>query len=172
MPKRTGTIEIEGVGVVQVAASPRRKTIEVSWCAGKFHALIPSCYSEEECRDDIAALIARLASRTGGATMTDQDLAERAEKLAKRYRLPHAAQITWFEGKRSFWGKCWPDERRIIIGESVKTMPGWVLDYLIVHELSHIAHPEHSPAFWRTVRRYKRTDRAIGYLDAMATMGV
>jgi len=30
-------------------------------------------------------------------------------------------------------------------------LPVSALDYVIVHELSHIQHPDHSPAFWSAV---------------------
>jgi len=29
--------------------------------------------------------------------------------------------------------------------------PGTVLDYIVVHELAHIIHHNHSPAFWKEI---------------------
>ena len=29
--------------------------------------------------------------------------------------------------------------------------PDWVLDYVVAHEVAHLAVPNHSTAFWRTV---------------------
>ncbi len=31
--------------------------------------------------------------------------------------------------------------------------PAWVLDYVVAHEVAHIAEPNHSPAFWAVVAR-------------------
>lgn len=45
-------------------------------------------------------------------------------------------------------------------------MPGFVLDYILMHELAHLLQPNHSPDFWALVNRYPLTERARGYLMA------
>jgi len=49
----------------------------------------------------------------------------------------------------------------------VKTLPSWVQDYIIVHELAHLLYPDHSRQFWETVNQYKYAERAKGYLIAL-----
>ncbi|HEY4938445.1 MAG TPA: M48 family metallopeptidase, partial [Actinomycetota bacterium] len=54
----------------------------------------------------------------------------------------------------------------IRLSESLLDMPGWVRDYVLVHELAHLLVPNHSPKFWALVERYPLTERARGYLIA------
>ena len=41
-------------------------------------------------------------------------------------------------------------EGSIRIASRVAGFPLWVLDYLLVHELAHLVHGDHSPAFWES----------------------
>jgi predicted metal-dependent hydrolase len=45
-----------------------------------------------------------------------------------------------------------------------------VLDYLAAHEVSHLVELNHSPRFWRLVKRlYPQLERAKVWLDANGT---
>lgn len=51
---------------------------------------------------------------------------------------------------RSRWGSC--SARGVVTYHwPIIQAPDWVSDYLIVHELSHLVHFDHSPAFWAQV---------------------
>ncbi len=43
-------------------------------------------------------------------------------------------------------------------------MPGWVVDYVLVHELAHLIEIGHGPRFYRLVDAYPKAERARGYL--------
>jgi predicted metal-dependent hydrolase len=47
-------------------------------------------------------------------------------------------------------------------------MPGYVLDYVILHELAHLLVGGHGPDFWALLAAYPRLERARGYLDGVA----
>lgn len=64
-----------------------------------------------------------------------------------------ATRVT-FKLMKSRWGSCNPATRRISINVRLCRYPAECTDYVIVHELSHLVHPDHSAAFWELVEKY------------------
>ena len=54
---------------------------------------------------------------------------------------------------RSRWGSCSPHNRSIRYSWRVAMAPPEVVDYLAAHEVAHLVHADHSPAYWRVVER-------------------
>lgn len=54
---------------------------------------------------------------------------------------------------KSRWGSC-SVSGRICINRRLAHYPDTWLEYVIVHELAHLAHPNHSPHFWALVEKY------------------
>lgn len=54
---------------------------------------------------------------------------------------------------RSRWGSCSPHNRSIRYSWRVVLAPPEVLDYLAAHEVAHLVHADHSPAYWSVVHR-------------------
>ena len=52
--------------------------------------------------------------------------------------------------QRHRWGSC-SASGLICLNWRLITMPGWVRDYVLVHELMHLKRMDHSPAFWAHV---------------------
>ena len=53
----------------------------------------------------------------------------------------------------SRWGSCSPASRSIRYSWRVIMAPPEVLDYLAAHEVAHLVHADHSPAYWSVVKR-------------------
>ena len=50
------------------------------------------------------------------------------------------------------WGSLGAN-RRLNIHWATLQLPPTLVDYVLVHELAHLAHEQHTPAFWATVER-------------------
>jgi predicted metal-dependent hydrolase len=74
--------------------------------------------------------------------------------------------IEYSTEQTSKWGVCNHRNRSILISHRLAGMPAWVRDYVIIHEMAHILHPNHRARFWILVNRYKLSERARGYLIA------
>ena len=76
------------------------------------------------------------------------DLPERAATLAGRYDLPRPTSIRWVDGMRTRWGSCTPSTGAIRLSSALAPFPDWVIDYVIVHELAHLARrrPQRRPS--------------------------
>jgi predicted metal-dependent hydrolase len=67
---------------------------------------------------------------------------------------------------RSRWGSC-SSTGALNFSWRLILAPPFVLDYLAAHEVAHLVHMDHSPAFWRVTRRlFAETDRAEAWLKA------
>ena len=124
---------------------------------------IPSTMTKAEEERWVAEMVGRMGRK---AVAESVDLQRRAQTLAARYRLPPARSVRWVDNQQWRWGSCTPADGSVRISTRLAGLPGWVLDYVVVHELAHLAEPGHGPAFWAVVNRYPRTERARGYLMA------
>ncbi len=150
---------------VRVVRSARRKrSASARMVDGVVEVRVPAGLSSRE----EARIVERLVSRVTRRRVAEPiDLAARAAVLGRRYGLPQPDVIRWVDNQVTRWGSCTPATRTVRLSTRLATYPEWVIDYVIVHELAHLAVPGHGPDFWELVSRYPRTERARGYLIAM-----
>ena len=158
-------------GPVEVRRSRRRRrTVSAYREDGRTIVLIPSHLSAADERRWVDTMVRRLEAGERRRRPTDDQLMARATALSRRY-LGGAAvprTIRWADNQRSRWGSCTPTDASIRISDRVKGMPGWVLDYVVLHELAHLLQPGHGQTFWALLEAYPRTERARGYLEGVA----
>jgi predicted metal-dependent hydrolase len=77
-----------------------------------------------------------------------EELTARATHLAAVHGRP-CRRVT-VRNQRSRWGSCSP-RGAVALNWRLIQMPPAVADYVILHELAHLGHPNHSAAFWREV---------------------
>jgi predicted metal-dependent hydrolase len=100
----------------------------------------------------------------------DSELLTRARELSRRYLDGRAdpVSVAWVSNQKHRWGSCTPADRTIRLSTRLQGMPGWVIDYVLLHELAHLIEQGHGPRFWALLEGYTRTERARGYLDGFA----
>ena len=132
--------------------------------------MVPADLSASEEQEWIATVLERLARRERRRHPSDDVLFERARELAVRYLDGRVApkSVRWVANQHTRWGSCTPEDGTIRLSVQLRGMPAWVVDYVLVHELSHLLEPGHGPAFWKLVNRYPKTERARGYLEGVA----
>lgn len=52
----------------------------------------------------------------------------------------------------SFWGHC-SHNGNLVISVRLMFAPSGVIDYVLIHELAHLVHHDHSPRFWSVVEK-------------------
>ena len=83
-------------------------------------------------------------------TLADRELRARLGHLAALHGFS-VSHVT-IRAQRSRWGSC-SRTGRISLNWRLIQFPPRVSDYVLLHELAHIRHPNHSARFWRDVAR-------------------
>lgn len=65
-----------------------------------------------------------------------------------------------FRCQSSRWGSC-SGEGHISLNWRLMAAPADVIDYVVVHELAHLKHHDHSPRFWKLVEEYCPNHKAL-----------
>lgn len=78
-------------------------------------------------------------------------LQQKVDFYAEQMQLDY--QSITIKSYKSRWGSCYPDGR-IQFNWRLLQAPSWVVDYVVVHELAHLVHANHSSAFWELVEHY------------------
>jgi predicted metal-dependent hydrolase len=146
-----------------IRSARRRKTVSAREVDGVIRVSIPARMSKADERRHVAQLVARLERRKASAEI---DLAHRATLLAARFGLPRPASVRWVDNQDRRWGSCTIADRTIRLSSRLARYPLWVVDYVLVHELAHLAESGHTRRFWALVDRYPKAERARGYLIA------
>jgi len=151
-----------------VATRRRRRTVAARLRAGVLELLVPDWMSQAERHKWAEVMSRRLQKRVERSKPSDERLAGRASELNERH---FGGRLRWrsivFADMSHLWGSCTFTSGAIRIAARAAALPAWVLDYLLVHELAHLEHSDHGPAFRELENRYPLSERARGYLMAL-----
>jgi hypothetical protein len=152
-----------------IRSAQRRKTVSARLEAGVLIIRAPEGLSDAELTPIIDGLRRRMRRRSRSASLSDEALEKRAQELNRKY---FGGKLRWHSvryvtNQNSRFGSCTPEDATIRLSHRLATMPVWVRDYVLVHELAHLIEGNHGKRFWKLVNRYPLTERARGYLMAV-----
>jgi hypothetical protein len=147
-----------------VRGTPRRKHVEAVLVGDRLRVSFPRWMSLDEAQVTAQELAERMRRRTDSAAI---DVSARARRLAREYDLPRPRSVRWVDNMRQRWGSCTPEDSAIRVSSRLAAYPGFVLDYVLVHELAHLLVPSHGPAHDRLVDQFPHAERARGFLMAV-----
>jgi predicted metal-dependent hydrolase len=151
------------VEVSVLRSARRRKTVSARMVGDVLEVRLPSWMGAA----DEARWVEEMRRKFERRRSTESvDVDARARALARQYDLPQPTSVRWVENQTSRWGSCTPADGSIRVSDRLAAWPRWVLDFVLVHELAHLAVPSHGPAFHALVERYPKAERAIGFLLA------
>ena len=80
----------------------------------------------------------------------EEEVDRRVYAMAERFRIVvRSVRIT---NAATRWGTC-SSTGRLRLNWRLLLAPPEILDYMVAHELAHLSHKDHSPAFWARVRK-------------------
>ena len=153
-----------------IRSARRKRTVSARWANGGIEILAPAGMRDSDLNPIVDKLRDRLEKRKARRKLNDdQSLRKRAEELNQRYfrgRLKIEC-IEYVTNQTRRFGSCTPWQGHIRLSLRVGSLPDWVRDYVIMHELAHLLEANHGPRFWKLVSAYPLGERARGYLMAL-----
>jgi len=152
-----------------VRSARRRRTVSAHRDGDRIIVSVPARISRKEEARWVALMVERVLTSERKLRPSDAALAERAAELSARYLGARAvpASVRWVDNMSSRWGSCTPVDGTIRLSKRLEGMPGYVIDYVLLHELAHLLVPAHGPKFWKELAGYERLERARGFLEGV-----
>jgi hypothetical protein len=161
------TITVDGVTLSLVLERKRVKHINARLCEKTLSVSAPLNVSQAVLDKVIPDLARRLIRRMRAQQINvEEDALALAQKVAARFPTPpQIAKMQFVTTQEARWGSYSSATRTIRLNAALREMPRWVLEAVVAHELTHVFHHDHSPAFWALLRQvYPDVDRADAFL--------
>lgn len=158
----TLTLQVERKRVKNVNARLRDTSLLVS---------APLGISQAELEPIVLDLARKLVRRVRAREVNvEEDAVALVRKVAGRFpNPPEVARVLFVTTQQARWGSYSAGTGTIRLNVSLLLMPRWVLEAVVAHELAHVTHLDHSPAFWALARQAcADTDRALAFLDGVS----
>lgn len=164
-----------GITGVEVRRSARRRsTITARVEADRIVLLLPAHLSARDEQRWVDKMVARLDAKRARPARSDDELARRAELIARKYLNAPAGiplrpnSVRWVTNMNKRWASCSTDSGEIRVSHRLQEMPDYVLEYVLAHELVHLVEPGHNRRFRQLLAAYPLAERAEGFLQGWA----
>ena len=119
-----------------------RQNIEVSFIHSKFKIYTPFKVSQMELTEAIDRFYRQRSE-------------EKITKLVRKYSdiMKLYPEYVGFRKSKTKWGSC-SERNRITFNPEVIKLSSSLIEYVVIHELAHIAYKNHSKNFWNLVKKY------------------
>jgi predicted metal-dependent hydrolase len=168
------TITIDGVTLTLLVERKRVKNINARLRATTLSISAPLNTPQATLDQVIPELARKLVRRVHARQVNaEEDALGLARKVAARFpNRPEVAEVLFVTTQEARWGSYSPATHTIRLHAALRRMPRWVLEAVVAHELAHVTHHDHSPAFWKLLRRVcPDTDRAKAFLAGVGWLG-
>jgi predicted metal-dependent hydrolase len=166
-----GSLTIDGLTLRTRVVRKRVRNVNVRLVGDELRVSAPHRVPRGELDDIVHQLARRLVRRARAEEVNADDLAMTiARRVAARFPDPPAiTDVRFVTNQTARWGSYSPATGMVRLSAALRVMPPWVLEAVTAHELAHAFHADHSPAFWKLLRRVcPTTDRANAFLDGVS----
>lgn len=163
---------------MEVRRSARRtRTVAAFWENGTAVVAIPARFTAAQESEWVRRMLAKLqrqgerrAASGRRRPASDAALAAHATHLSGLYLGGRAVptSVRWVSNQNSRWGSATPADGTIRLSDKLRSMPQWVIDYVLLHELAHLLVAGHNAAFWKLLEAYPETQRAKAFLEGVS----
>jgi predicted metal-dependent hydrolase len=165
------TITIDGVTLTLIVERKRVKNINARLRESTLSVSAPLNTPQATLDRVIPDLARRLIRRAHARQVNaEEDALALASAVAARFpNKPEVAAVQFVTTQEARWGSYSARTRTIRLHAALREMPRWVLEGVVAHELAHVTHLDHSPAFWALLRRVcPETDRVRAFLAGVS----
>jgi predicted metal-dependent hydrolase len=168
------TITIDGVTLALVVERKRIKNINARLRETTLSVSAPLNTPQAALDKAIPDLARRLLRRAHAKQVNvEEDALALAHQVAARFpNKPQIDAVQFVTTQAARWGSYSAQTHMIRLHAALRQMPRWVLEAVVAHELAHVTHLDHSPAFWALLRRAcPDTDQARAFLAGVSWLG-
>ncbi len=124
------------------------ETIRTRLKAGTLYVYAPMSAIQNQTEDYLIAT--KKAIKRALNKQAKEIIPERVDFIARQFGYTY--QSVHCKPLRSRWGSC-SNKKELIFNSYILMLPWEIIDYIIMHELSHTKHMNHSSLFWEEVAK-------------------